>query len=245
MKKIILISIALVTFLSCDIAKQVAGEILLPPTDGSEISLTNTEVISGLKEALSVAINNSSSLASKLNGFNGNDLIKLPFPQDAIAVKNYLTDKGLFQGQIEKFETTLNRAAEDASATAAPIFLNAIKNMSIADGFAILKGGNGAATNFLRKTTTAELVAAFSPIAKNSMEKVELTKYWSPLVSKYNLSTVFTGKEKVNENLDQYVTTKAIDGLFILMASEENKIRTDPVARVTDILKKVFGSLDK
>jgi hypothetical protein len=244
MKKIILISIALVTFLSCDVAKQVAGEILLPPA-GGEKSLTNTEVISGLKEALSVAINNSSSLASKLDGFNGNNLIKLPFPQDAIAVKNYLTDKGLFQGQITKFETTLNRAAEDASATAAPIFLNAIKNMSIADGFAILKGGNGAATNFLKEKTTADLVAAFSPIAKNSIEKVELTKYWGPLVSKYNLSTILTGKPKVNENLDQYVTTKAIDGLFVLMASEENKIRTDPIARVTDILKKVFGSLDK
>jgi hypothetical protein len=244
MKKIILISIALATFLSCDVAKQVAGEILLPPA-GGEKSLTNTEVISGLKEALSVAINNSSSLASKLDGFNGNNLIKLPFPQDAIAVKNYLTDKGLFQGQITKFETTLNRAAEDASATAAPIFLNAIKNMSIADGFAILKGGNGAATNFLKEKTTADLVAAFSPIAKNSIDKVELTKYWSPLVSKYNLSTILTGKPKVNENLDQYVTTKAIDGLFVLMASEENKIRTDPIARVTDILKKVFGSLDK
>jgi hypothetical protein len=125
------------------------------------------------------------------------------------------------------------------------LFLNAIKNMSIADGFAILKGGNEAATNFLKEKTTADLVAAFSPIAKNSIEKVELTKYWGPLVSKYNLSTILTGKPKVNENLDQYVTTKAIDGLFVLMASEENKIRTDPIARVTDILKKVFGSLDK
>ena len=244
MKKIILISIALVTILSCDIAKQVAGEILLP-SEGTGTSLTNTEVISGLKEALGVAINNSSSLASKLDGFNGNSLIKLPFPQDAIAVKQFLDDKGILQNQIATFETTLNRAAEDASATAAPIFLNAIKNMSIADGFAILKGGNGAATSFLKEKTTANLIAAFSPIAKNSIEKVELTKYWSPLVSKYNLSTILTGKPKVNENLDQYVTTKAIDGLFVLMASEENKIRTDPIARVTDVLKKVFGSLDK
>ena len=138
-----------------------------------------------------------------------------------------MDDKGILQGQIATFETTLNRAAEDASETAAPIFLNAIKNMSIADGFAILKGGEGAATNFLKEKTTAELVAAFSPIAKNSIDKVELTKYWNPLVSKYNLSTLLTGKPKVNENLDQYVTTKAIDGLFTLMAVEENKIRKD------------------
>ncbi len=243
MKKTIILGVAMASLLSCDIAKQVAGEILLPTTE-TGTSLTNTEVISGLKEALTVAINNSSSLASKLDGFNGNNLIRLPFPEDAIAVKQFLDDKGLLQNQIATFETTLNRAAEDASATAAPIFLNAIKNMSIADGFAILKGGEGAATNFLKEKTTAELVTAFSPIAKNSIEKVELTKYWSPLVSKYNLSTMLTGKPKVNEDLDQYVTTKAIDGLFVLMASEENKIRTDPVARVTDVLKKVFGSLD-
>ncbi|MEN9002275.1 MAG: DUF4197 domain-containing protein [Flavobacteriales bacterium] len=244
MKKIIILSIAFATVLSCDVAKQVAGEILLPPASTGGTSLTNTEVIGGLKQALNVAINNSSSLASKLDGFNGNSLIKLPFPQDAIAVKEFLDDKGILQNQIATFETTLNRAAEDASATAAPIFLNAIKTMSIADGCAILKGGKGAATNFLKEKTTADLVAAFAPIAKNSIEKVELTKYWSPLVSKYNLSTILTGKPKVNENLDQYVTTKAIDGLFVLMATEENKIRTDPVARVTDVLKKVFGSLD-
>lgn len=224
--------------------QQVAGEILIP-SEGQETPLTNTEVISGLKEALGVAINNSSSLASKLDGFNGNNLIRLPFPEDAIKVKQFLDDKGLLQNQIATFETTLNRAAEDASKTAAPIFLDAIKNMSIQDGFSILKGGEGAATSFLKNKTTAQLISAFSPIAKASIEKVELTKHWNPLVSKYNIYASLAGKEKVNENLDQYVTTKAIDGLFTLMAIEENKIRKDPVARVSDILKKVFGSLDK
>lgn len=224
--------------------QQVAGEILIP-SEGQETPLTNTEVISGLKEALGVAINNSSSLASKLDGFNANNLIRLPFPEDAIKVKQFLDDKGLLQNQIATFETTLNRAAEDASKTAAPIFLDAIKNMSIQDGFSILKGGEGAATSFLKNKTTAQLISAFSPIAKASIEKVELTKHWNPLVSKYNIYASIAGKEKVNENLDQYVTTKAIDGLFTLMAIEENKIRKDPVARVSDILKKVFGSLDK
>lgn len=243
MKKIIIAALAVTTIISCETLQQVAGEILLP-TEGTQTGLTNVEVISGLKEALSVAINNSSSLASKLDGFNGNSLIRLPFPEDAIEVKNFLTDKGLFQNQIATFETTLNRAAEDASSLAAPIFLDAIKNMSISDGFAILKGGDGAATNFLKEKTTANLIAAFSPVAKNSIEKVELTKYWNPLVSKYNALTILTGKQEVNPDLDQYVTNKAVDGLFTLMTEEENKIRKDPVARVSDVLKKVFGSLD-
>ena len=245
MKKIILSTFALLTIYSCETLQQVAGEVLLPPTGETATPLTNLEVIGGLKEALKVAINNSSSSASVLDGFNANDLIRLPFPKDAIAVKDYLSSKGLFKNQIATFETTLNRAAEDATKTAAPIFLDAIKNMSIADGFAILKGGDNAATNFLKEKTTANLIAAFAPNVKTSIDKVELTKYWNPLVSAYNTSTILTGKAKVNADLEKYVTDKAISGLFTLMATEENKIRKDPVARVTDILKKVFGSLDK
>lgn len=244
MKKFIITGAIFCSLMSCEVAQQIAEEILLP-TEQGESKLTNSEVISGLKEALNIAINNSSSLASKLDGFNGNNLIRLPFPQDAIRVKEFLDDKGLLQNQIAKFETTLNRAAEDASKTAGPIFIDAIKNMSIQDGFTILKGGEGAATKFLKEKTTAQLIAAFSPIAKASMDKVELTKQWSPLADLYNKSTILTGKEKVNSDLDEYVTNKAIDGLFTLMAQEENKIRKDPTARVTDILKKVFSTLDK
>ena len=244
MKKFIVTGAIFCSLISCEVAQQIAGEIILP-TEQGESKLTNSEVISGLKEALNIAINNSSSLASKLDGFNGNNLIRLPFPQDAIRVKEFLDDKGLLQNQIAKFETTLNRAAEDVSKTAGPIFIDAIKNMSIQDGFTILKGGEGAATKFLKEKTTAQLIAAFSPIAKASMDKVELTKQWSPLADLYNKSTILTGKEKVNSDLDEYVTNKAIDGLFTLMAQEENKIRKDPTARVTDILKKVFSTLDK
>ena len=244
MKKIIILAATLFTIHSCDVAQQVAGEILLPSEEG-KTGLTNSEVISGLKEALGVAINNSTSLTSKLDGFNANNLIRLPFPEDAIKVKQFLDEKGLLQNQIAKFETTLNRAAEDASSKAAPIFLDAIKNMSIQDGFAILKGGEGAATSFLKEKTTAKLIEAFSPVAKNSIEKVELTKYWNPVVNKYNALDVIHGRGKVNPDLDQYVTNKAVDGLFTMMAIEENKIRKDPAARVTDILKKVFSTLDK
>lgn len=241
MKKIILVGVLGLIISSCDTLNQVAGDVLTEP---KKDELTNDEVISGLKSALEVAIKNSSSMASAVDGFNGNSLIRLPFPQEAIDVKNTLEEKGLLKEQIEKFELTLNRAAEEASKEAAPIFINAIKNMSIQDGFTILKGENNAATNFLKDKTTSQLVEAFTPKAKNAIDKVELTKLWSPLVKAYNTATILTGKKEVNPNLEEYVTTKAISGLFTLMESEEKKIRKDPIARVNDILKKVFGSLD-
>jgi hypothetical protein len=245
MKKTYITIFAALSLYSCDTLQQVAGEVLLPTEEGGASALTNADVISGLKSALNVAITNAVSSTSVTDGFNANSLIKLPFPQDAIAVKDFLKDKNLLQGQVSTFETTLNRAAEDATTTAAPIFLDAIKNMSIADGFAILKGGEGAATNFLKEKTTAQLIAAFAPKAKESIDKVQLTKYWNPLSSTYNKSTIFTGKPEVNTNLEDYVTTKAVDGLFTMMTAEENKIRKDPAARVNDILKKVFSTLDK
>ncbi len=242
MRNLIIAGLSIFCLIGCDTLNQVAGEVLT--TDPAKPSLTNSEVISGLKSALVEGIKNSSSMASAVDGFAGNSLIKLPFPQDAIKVKETLEEKGLLKGQIEKFELTLNRAAEEASKEAAPIFMNAIKNMSVQDGFAILKGANNAATQYLRKNTTDQLIQAFSPKAKEAIDKVELTKVWNPLVKGYNMATILTGKEEVNPNLDQYVTTKAIDGLFTLMEAEENKIRENPAARVNDILKKVFGSLD-
>ena len=163
----------------------------------------------------------------------------LPFPPDAIKVKEKAMALGL-SGQVEKFETTLNRAAEEATKEAIPIFVDAIKNMSVQDGFAILKGGNGAATTFLKNRTSAILDSTFAPIVKNATSKVKLTEYWNPLITKYNALTL---GEKLNPDLDAYIRQKAIDGLFIMVAKEEDKIRLDPAARVTDILIKVFGSL--
>lgn len=242
MKKVFIFGVTALLLGSCDTLNQVAGEVLT--TEPTKTGLTNDEVISGLKSALEVAINNSSTMASAVDGFNKNTQIRLPFPPDAIKVKEKLEEKGLLQGQIEKFELTLNRAAEEAAKEAAPIFVNAIKSMSIQDGFAILKGQDNAATQFLKDKTTSQLVEAFTPKAKEAIDKVELTKVWEPLVKAYNTATVFSGKEEVNPNLEEYVTTKAISGLFSLMETEEKKIRKDPVARVNDILKKVFSSLD-
>lgn len=204
--------------------------------------LTNDEVIKGLKEALTVGIKNSVDSSSVLDGFLKNPDIRLPFPPDAIKVKEKAISLGM-QGQVDKFETTLNRAAEEAVKEALPIFKNAILNMSIQDGFAILKGGNGAATKFLKDKTSDSLAIAFLPKVKNATSKVQLTSYWNPIITKYNAAVTLTGGEKINPDLDAYVTQLAIQGLFKLVEKEENKIRKDPGARVTDLLMKVFSSI--
>jgi uncharacterized protein DUF4197 len=204
-------------------------------------SLSNDEVISGLKEALSIGSKNAANLASKVDGYYKNPRIKIPFPPDAQKVKDTAEKLGL-QSQVEKFVTTLNRAAEEAAKQAAPIFLDAVKGLTIEDGFKILNGPNDAATSYLKSKTSAPLKTKFMPIVHSAVEKVQVTKYWKPLVSKYNL---VPGVTPVNPDLDAYVTDRAISGLFKLVASEEKKIRTNPTARVTDLLKKVFGSVDK
>ena len=237
---------SLLTFTQCDVLEGIAGDVI--STDGSTSpsipKLTNDEVIAGLKEALTIGIKNGAGLASVTDGFFKNDIIKLPFPEDAIKIKEKALELGL-DGQVNKIELTLNRAAEEASKKAAPIFVDAIKSMSIGDGFAILKGADDAATTYLKNKTTAKLIEAFKPVVHNAIETVELTKYWNPIASKYNTVAKFTGKPEINSDLDMYVTNKGIDGLFYLVKQEEQKIRKNPAAQVTDLLQKVFGSLLK
>jgi hypothetical protein len=243
MKKLILSLsvVSAITVSSCEVLTAVADATLSTPTAPS---LTNDEVISGLKEALTVGIQNGAGMASKMDGFLGNPLIRLPFPEDAIKVREKCLQLGMDK-QVNEFETTLNRAAEEASKEAAPIFVNAIKEMTIADGFAILKGADNAATNYLREKTTSQLVTAFTPKVNTAIQTVNLTKFWEPLTKAYNTSTMLTGNNKVETDLGKYVTDRAITGLFKLVEGEEQKIRKDPMARVSSILQKVFGSLDK
>ncbi|MBI3502714.1 MAG: DUF4197 domain-containing protein [Bacteroidetes bacterium] len=200
--------------------------------------LSNDEVIQGLREALNVGTNNSTASASKADGFYKNPLIFIPFPSEAQKIKNTVEDLGMHK-QVQDFEMSINRAAEEASKEAAPVFLDAIKGMSIADGFSILHGADNAATQYLNDKTSGELTAKFTPIIKNAIQKVEVTKYWNPIITTYNK---VPGVEKQNPNLEQYITSKALEGLFKLIAGEEKKIRTDPVARISDILKRVFGN---
>ncbi len=199
--------------------------------------LTNDEVVKGLKEALTIGTNNSAALTSKLDGYNKNPRIFIPWPQEAKDMKEKLMKLGM-EKKIIEFETSLNRAAEEAAKKAASVFVDAITNMSLQDGFAILKGVDTAATNYLRKTTYNPLHDKFIPVVKEAVNTVKVTSYWNPLVTTYNK---IPGVKKQNPDLDEYVTNKAINGLMVLIADEEMKIRKDPLARVTDLLKKVFG----
>ncbi len=199
--------------------------------------LSNDKIVKGLKEALTVGSKNSTDKASKTDGFYKNPLIKIPFPKEAKHMESTLKSLGM-QKQVETFVMTMNRAAEDASKKAAPIFINAITKMSIKDGVNILRGNDNAATEFLKSSTSSPLKAEFKPVVKTSLQKVQITKYWTPLVKTYNRVPMV---KKMNPDLDDYVTTLAIDGLFKLIAAEELKIRKDPKARVSDLLKEVFG----
>lgn len=202
-------------------------------------SLSNADIVKGLKEALNVGTNNSVESASKLDGFYKNTKIKIPFPAEAKAMETKLRALGMGT-ECDKFVETLNRGAEEATKSAASIFLDAITNLTISDGLTILKGADNAATEYLKTNTTSKLKIAFLPIVKAALTKVEVTKYWTPLTTAYNKIPMVT---KVNPDLDAYVTEKGINGLFKLIAEEEYKIRKDPSARISDILKKVFGNV--
>jgi hypothetical protein len=204
----------------------------------TEQPLTTGEVAEGLKEALINGISNGSDLASQLDGYFKNPKIKIPFPPDVKKVEDKLRQIGL-GSEVDKFILTLNRGAEDAAKEAKPIFISAIKQMTIQDAWGILKGTDNAATEYLRRTTSAQLREKFQPAMASSLSKVNATKYYSDIVTRYNKIPFV---EKVNPDLNDYATTKAMDGLFMLIADEEKKIRENPLARTTELLKRVFGS---
>ncbi len=208
---------------------------------GKGSGLTNEEVVAGLKEALGKGAVQAVGHASKLDGFWGDPRLRIPFPPEADRMKTTLVKIGI-EPQVNEFELTMNRAAENASKEAAAIFLSAIKGMSVSDGFAILKGGDNAATQFLRERTTTELRSRFRPIVEKATSEVALSSYWSPLAGAYNKAGMFTGTTAVDPDLDGYITEKAIDGLFLLVADEEARIRKDPMARTSDLLQRVFGN---
>lgn len=216
-------------------------ESILGEGDGTAAALTNTEVINGLKEALKVGTDSAVNLASKVNGFYSNPLLFIEFPEEAIKVKNTLVDAG-FSNLVDDFELTLNRAAEEASKEATSIFVDAILGMTIQDGFSILNGGQNAATNYLKEKTTSRLKEKFQPKVQNAIESVNLTKYWQPVINKYNILTILTGGEEINPDLESYVTEKAIDGLFVHIEQREKDIRENPAARVSSLLERVFGN---
>lgn len=200
-------------------------------------SLTEGEVSDGLKEALTKGIEKGVAQLSKPDGYFKDPQIKIPLPEEAKNVESKLRQLG--QGeQVDQAIESINRAAEDAASGAKDLFVNAIKNMTVTDAMSLLKGNDDAATRFLEKSTREALVAKFKPIIKASLDKVGATKHWNTIFTTYNKIPLVT---KVNPDLEDYATNKAIDGLFIQIAKEELEIRKNPGARVTDLLKKVFG----
>lgn len=204
----------------------------------SKSSLSNEDIIAGLKEALSTGTNNSTASASKADGYLKSAAIFIPFPPEALKIKNELIALG-YKTKVDEFETSLNRAAEQAALSAAPIFLDAVKNMTVTDGLNILQGSDTAATHYLKQNTLGALTTKYQPIVKDALAKVNATAYWAEIVTIYN-KIPFVKKQ--NPDLQAYATNKAINGLFYLVGQEETKIRKDPAAQVTGLLKKVFGA---
>jgi Protein of unknown function (DUF4197) len=240
----VLFSLSVIAFSQTDSAKKqhsLFGKVnsaISSVKGGSGSSLSSDEIVNGLKEALTVGAKNSTGKLSAADGFFRDAAVKVLMPPEAQKVEKTLRSIGAGK-LVDDAILSLNRAAEDASKSAAPIFISAIKNMSIKDALGILKGTDTAATSYLRSATTRDLTSAFKPSIDSSLAKVGATKYWKDVFEKYNsLPTTFN---KVNTDLSGYATQKALNGIFYYVAEEEKKIRSNPAARVSDILKKVFA----
>jgi hypothetical protein len=198
---------------------------------------TEKDAADAIKEALVNGTGESVKLVSLIDGYWGNPEIKIPFPPEAKNVESKLRAIGMGK-QVDQFNESMNRAAEKAAEEAKPIFTAAIKGMTVIDAINIVKGEKNAATMYLKKTTSPELNAAFQPPIRTSLDNVNASKYWSDLITVYNSIPLV---KKMNPDLTAYVTDKAIEGLFVMIAKEELKIRNDPMARTSELLKKVFG----
>jgi len=225
---------------SCDVQSQAQlGNILKQA--GATGTPTTLEIASGIKQALEIGTSNGADKLSAKDGFLGNMAVKILFPPEAQKVENALRGIGL--GSVaDNVITSLNRAAEDAAQEAKPIFIAAVRQMTITDATNILMGKQDAATEYFKRVTTAQLMSKFSPIIGNSLNKVGATKYWTEAANSYNKIPLV---KQVTADLNAYVTQKAIDGMFKQVAQEELQIRENINARSTTLLKKVFGYADK
>ncbi len=234
---ILILSLLITTNLNAQFWKDLkkAAEEAIEETNNQE--LTEEEVGRALKEALTIGIEKGVDRVSKVDGYFKDPEIKIIMPDEAKAVEEKLRMLG--QGKlVDDAIESMNRAAEDAATAAKDIFIASIKELTLQDVMNILNGEDNAATRYLEDHTRNELVEKFKPIIKASLEKVGATKHWNSVFTNYNKLPFI---KKINPDLDDYVTNKAIDGLFVQIEKEENEIRKDPAARVTEILKKVFG----
>jgi hypothetical protein len=244
MKKLLLLCALLATVSALQaqglkgLLKKATGDTSVNQIIGSKkgTSLSSDEIINGLKEALRVGADNSTKKLSSANGFFADAAVKILMPDEAKKVEQKLRSIGMGK-QVDNAILAMNRAAEDAAQSATPIFINAIKGITIQDGLGILRGNDVAATNYLKDRTLTQLTDAFRPVIEQSLEKVDATKHWKSVFSTYNTFS----PDKVNTDLTAYVTEKALAGIFYQVGLEEQKIRKDPMARTTDLLKKVFN----
>ncbi len=231
MKKIVFsLAIIMIALSGCDTLSKINL------TNNIPVVLSEGDVVNGLKEALNVGTNNAVGLLGKPDGILRNPLYMIPFPQEAIRAKEKLEQLGM-ETLIDNFIATMNHGAENAVSKAGPIFLNAISSMTISDAVNILKGADNAATEYFKSKTTASLTALFKPEISKALDAVNCTKYWTDITSTYNKIPLVN---PIETDLSKYVTEKALNALFTQIATEEKKIRTNPAARINDILKKVF-----
>lgn len=223
------------TWMGCDTLQQIQNGV-----ESGGVPLTETDIANGLKEALQVGTNNAVGVLNATDGYFKDPLVKLLFPPEAQRAADKLRSLGMGQ-LVDDFVLSLNRGAEKAAKEAGPIFVDAIKSMTIQDAKNILHGADNAATEYFKGKTSAALKAKFYPVIQNSLNSVNCTKHWTDITTTYNKIPLV---QPVNTDLADYATTKAMDGLFLKVAGEEKKIRENPAARVSDLLKKVFGSLD-
>ncbi len=201
--------------------------------------ITENEAGQGVKEALLQGVTTAVLNLNKTDGFFGSEFYKMLLPPDAKKVETALRNLGM-GAQVDKAILSINRGAEDATGFAKPIFVDAIKEMTLTDALNIIKGPKDAATNYFKDKTKQKLITAFTPSVKASLDKADATKYYSDIITTYNkLPTTF---KKIDPDLTSYVVGKAVDALFDQVAKEEANIRANPLARTSDILKKVFGS---
>lgn len=203
------------------------------------LGVSETEAAEGIRQALQQGTGKGISILNQQDGFFGNNAYKLFLPNDAIRMEKALRTIGMGK-QVDRAILQINRAAEDAVGYATPIFVDAIKEMTIADALTIVNGESNAATNYFRQRTREKFVAAFSPVIDRSLVKLEATRYYTEIVTLYN--NIPTTVKKINPDLTSYVVERATMALFDQIEKEEANIRANPVARTTEILKKVFGS---
>ncbi len=241
MKKVWILSLFALFLLltACDVFLKSLNQAAQQSVQGG---LTESQIVSGLKEALKVGTNNAVSTLSLPDGFYKNARFKILFPPEVVKVENTLRSLGMNK-LVDDFIEKMNRGAEEAVKEAAPIFVNAITSMTIADARNILFGNNNAATQYFRQKTSAQLFNAFMPKVKNVLDnKIKVTQAWNSVASAYNK---IPGTTAVTTDLPKYITDKSISALYVRIGEEEAKIRENPTARINEILKKVFGELDK